>query len=88
MKAIKYEIEVCRSVLDGIHGFNEKFIEVYVPEKGIVFNKEACFRDSGGRVKAGKNKKEIKLDDAFAEELDFFLVTEERCNKQKEKYLK
>lgn len=65
MKAYKYEIIVG----NGIHSYlNRTISEIFIPELNLYVNKESQFLPSNHfpndyRMKRGKNKIEIKIDD-------------------------
>jgi hypothetical protein len=87
MKALKYEVKICDSILDSNHGFYYTITEIYVPKLEIVFNekgglfkidKDNCSRVSKENI---SNVKDIEVKKTDMLVLVDFLEHKQDCSK-------
>ena len=78
MKAQIWEIYVCESALDAVHGFSHPILELYIPELKFTINDISCFVTTDNRYapsKSNENRpnpkliKEIELSDCYVDEI-------------------
>ena len=88
MRALKYKVKVVKSVLEWSHGIERSIEEIFIPEKGIIFNMAGgdfhIFK--GERERSNEGKEEIEVDDDLVKLLETYLKTKEEC-KNRAKHL-
>jgi len=81
VRAIKYKVKVVRSVLEWSHGMEWSIEEIFIPEKGIIFNMAGgdlhVFK--GESERSNEAKEEIEVDDDLVKLLETYLKTKEEC---------
>ena len=88
MRAVEYNVKVFGSVLEWSHGMERTIEEIFIPEKGIIFNMTDgelhVFR--GKRERSNEGKEEVEVNDELAKLLETYLKIKEKCQ-AKVKYL-
>jgi len=90
VRAVKYKVRAFGSVLEWSHGMERAIEEIFIPEKGIIFNMADgelhVFR--GDRERSNEEKEEIEVDDELAKLLETYLKTREECQAKAKHLLK
>jgi len=90
VRAVKYRVRVFGSVLEWSHGVERTIKEVFIPEKGIIFNMAdgELHAFSGERERSNEEKEEIEVDDELVKLLETYLKTKEECQAKAKNLLK
>lgn len=62
MKIELWELKVCDSVLDYVHGCSYKIFEIFVPQLSLGVNKKTFFSSEISRYKDGRKIAEFEID--------------------------
>lgn len=90
MRALKYKVKVVKSVLEWSHGIEWSIEEIFIPEKGIIFNLADgdlhVFKAE--RERSNERKEEIEVDNDLVKLLETYLKIKEKCQNRAKNLLK
>ena len=87
MQGEKYKLKVYKSFLNWTHGMGYCIEEIYIPELGIVMNREAIFKTTSERYKKAEKLGNVEIDEKDVEAIQKYLSMKENVEKIVLKYL-
>ncbi len=90
MKAEIYEVKVCNSALEKVHGYFQTIREIYIPSKKITFNEDRisfhCFSSNRSRYNTDDSTKigEIEVPKAMVLAMINYTNASKRMKKTKQ----
>lgn len=88
MKAEIYSIKICDNAIDKVHGFFREIVELYIPDKKIVFNEDSdlfhCFISGKERYEKATKIGEIIVPKAMLQAMtDYINISKRLCKTKK-----